>query len=230
MLLAIDTSTAQIGLALYDGSSIVGELTWQSRAHHTEQLAPALAGLLERVGLGVDSVEALGVAIGPGSFTALRVGLAFAKGLVLARHLPLVGIPTLDIVAAAVPFSDTAEGSGPRRKLAAVLQAGRGRLAVGWYRPGRNGWQAEGPATSTTAAELEKMIRKPVIICGEMNAEDRHLLGRKFKNVSLASPAQCVRRPGILAEMAWDRWKAGKTDAAASLAPIYLYVAGGLPA
>ncbi|MBE3117685.1 MAG: tRNA (adenosine(37)-N6)-threonylcarbamoyltransferase complex dimerization subunit type 1 TsaB [Chloroflexi bacterium] len=222
MLLAIDTSTAQIGLALYDGATVPGELVWQSRAHHTEQLAPALAGLLERVGVTMDSVKALGVAIGPGSFTSLRVGLAFVKGLTLARHLPLIGIPTLDIVAASVPLSD--------RKLAAVLQAGRGRLAVGWYKPTGSGWQAYGPATTMTAGELEKKIRKPVIVCGELTAEDRHCLARKFKNVRLASPAQCVRRPGVLAEIAWNRWQAGKTDEAASLAPIYLHVAGGLPA
>jgi tRNA threonylcarbamoyladenosine biosynthesis protein TsaB len=222
MLLAIDTSTAQIGLALYDGATVPGELVWQSRAHHTGQLAPALAGLLERVGVTMDSVKALGVAIGPGSFTSLRVGLAFVKGLTLARHLPLIGIPSLDIVAASVPLSD--------RKLAAVLQAGRGRLAVGWYKPTGSGWQAYGPATTMTAGELEKKIRKPVIVCGELTAEDRHCLARKFKNVMLASPAQCVRRPGVLAEIAWNRWQAGKTDAAASLAPIYLHVAGGLPA
>jgi len=253
MLLAIDTSTAQIGLALYDGANIPGELVWQSRAHHTEQLAPALAGLLERVGVGMDSVEALGVAIGPGSFTSLRVGLAFVKGLALARHIPLIGIPTLDIVAASVPLSDpypsgrrstglrqafgvsaqvNAQPNGSRhhRKLAAVLQAGRGRLAVGWYKPTGNGWQAEGAATTTTAEELEKKIRTPVIICGELTAEERLCLARKFKNVMLASPAQCVRRPGVLAEIAWIRWQAGKTDEAASLAPVYLHVAGGLPA
>jgi tRNA threonylcarbamoyladenosine biosynthesis protein TsaB len=222
MLLAIDTSTAQIGLALYDGAAVPGELVWQSRAHHTEQLAPALAGLLDRVGVTMDSVKALGVAIGPGSFTSIRVGLAFVKGLTLARHLPLIGIPTLDIVAASVPLSD--------RKLVAVLQAGRGRLAVGWYKPTASGWQVLGSATTMTAGELEKKIRKPVIVCGELTAEDRQCLARKFKNVMLASPAQCVRRPGILAEIAWNRWQAGKTDAAASLAPIYLHVAGGLPA
>ena len=222
MLLAIDTSTAQIGLALYDGATVPGELVWQSRANHTGQLAPALAGLLDRVGVTMDSVKALGVAIGPGSFTSLRVGLAFVKGLTLARHLPLIGIPSLDIVAASVPLSE--------RKLAAVLQAGRGRLAVGWYKPTGSGWQAYGPATTMTAGELEKKIRKPVIVCGELTAEDSHCLARKFKNVMLASTAQCVRRPGVLAEIAWNRWQSGKTDVAASLAPIYLHVAGGLPA
>ncbi len=231
MLLAIDTSTAQIGLALYDGSSVPGEFVWHSGLHHTQELAPALAELLRRVGIKMTAVNALGVAIGPGSFTSLRVGLAFVKGLVLARHIPIIGIPTLDIVAAAVPLPDALNGSAvSHRRLAAVVKAGRGRLALGWYAAGENGWQAEGPAIVTTADELAETIHKPVIVCGEMSADERHRLARKFKNVTLASPAQCVRRPGILAELAWQKWQAGKIDPAAALAPIYLHVAGGLPA
>ena len=222
MLLAIDTSTAQIGLALYDGVQVVSELFWRSHAHHTQQLAPGLAGLLERAEVTMDSLQALGVALGPGSFTSLRVGLAFTKGLSLARHLPIVGVPTLDVVAACVPVSE--------RRLAAVVAAGRGRLAVGWYRAGESGWQAEGPASVMTAEALAAKIRQPTIVCGEMGAEERQRLSRKFKNVILASPAQCARRPGVLAEMAWDRWQAGQVDEPASLAPIYLHVAGGLPA
>jgi tRNA threonylcarbamoyladenosine biosynthesis protein TsaB len=222
MLLAIDTSTAQIGLALYDGTNVPGEFVWHSGLHHTQELAPALAELLRRVGIKVKAITALGVALGPGSFTSLRVGLAFVKGLVLARHMPIVGIPTMDVVAAAVPLSD--------RRLAAVVRAGRGRLALGWYKAGETGWQADGPAVVTTADELAEKIHKPVIVCGEMSADERHRLARKFKNVTLASPAQCVRRPGILAELAWQKWQAGKIDPAAALAPIYLHVAGGLPA
>jgi tRNA threonylcarbamoyladenosine biosynthesis protein TsaB len=235
MLLAIDTSTAQIGLALYDGTSVPGEFVWHSGLHHTQELAPALAELLRRVGIKITAVDALGVALGPGSFTSLRVGLAFAKGLVLARHMPIVGIPTLDIVAAAIPLSQSSSGSPAlpvllHRRLAAVVKAGRGRLALGWYDAGENEWQADGPATVTTADELAESIHKPVIVCGEMSADERHRLARRFKNVTLASPAQCVRRPGILAELAWQKWQAGKIDPAAALAPIYLHVAGGLPA
>ncbi|MGA2491006.1 MAG: tRNA (adenosine(37)-N6)-threonylcarbamoyltransferase complex dimerization subunit type 1 TsaB [Anaerolineales bacterium] len=222
MLLAIDTSTAQMGLALYDGTSVHGEFVWHSGLHHTQELAPTLAELLRRVGIKISTVSALGVALGPGSFTSLRVGLAFAKGLVLARHIPISGIPTLDIVAAAVPLSD--------RRLAAVVQAGRGRLALGWYTAGETGWQVDSPVTLTTADEMAEEIHKPVIVCGEMSTDERHRLARKFKNVTLASPAQCVRRPGILAELAWQKWQAGKIDPAASLAPIYLHAAGGLPA
>jgi tRNA threonylcarbamoyladenosine biosynthesis protein TsaB len=81
-----------------------------------------------------------------------------------------------------------------------------------------------------TADELADSIHKPVIVCGEMSADERQRLARRFKNVILASPAQCVRRPGILAELAWQKWQAGKIDSAATLAPIYLHIAGGLPA
>jgi tRNA threonylcarbamoyladenosine biosynthesis protein TsaB len=237
MLLAIDTSTAQIGLALYDGTQVAGEFFWHSGLHHTQELAPALAELLRRVELKMEQINALGVALGPGSFTSLRVGLAFAKGLALACHLPIVGIPTLDVVAAAVPLPpdlskepSVSAHAGQHRRLAAVVQAGRSRLAVGWYSAGETSWQAEGSAEVTTADELAEKIHKPVLVCGELSADDRQRLARKFKNVILASPAQCVRRPAILAELAWQKWQAGKVDAAASLAPIYLHVAGGLPA
>lgn len=222
MLLALDTSTAQVGLALYDGTQVIGELFWHSRAHHTSQLAPALVELLARAGVKIDEIKALGVALGPGSFTSLRVGLALAKGLALARHLPMIGIPTLDILAFSQPVRNV--------PLAAVLQAGRGRLAVGWYRASENGWQAEGPAAVTTADDLAQSISTPTLVCGELTAEDRQRLARKFKNIILASPARCVCRPGILAEIAWQKWQAGKVDPAASLAPIYLHLAGGLPA
>ncbi len=229
MLLAIDTSTAQIGLALYDGVQVVGECVWHSGLHHTQELAPALAELLRRVEIKIDQLHAIGVAIGPGSFTSLRVGLAFAKGLALARHIPIAGIPTLDILASAIPLPGPADSTKGRR-LAAVVQAGRGRLAVGWYQAGEHSWQADGPAFVTTADELADTIHKRVIICGELTADDRQRLARKFKNVTLASPAQSVRRPAILAELAWEKLRTGDVGSAASLAPIYLHVAGGVPA
>jgi tRNA threonylcarbamoyladenosine biosynthesis protein TsaB len=221
MLLAIDTSTKQMGLALYDGAQVIGEFLWHSRHYHTVELAPAVADLLKRSGLAMDSLEALGVALGPGSFTSLRVGLAFVKGLALARHLPIIGIPTLDILAAAQEVRDV--------PLAAVLQAGRGRLALAWYEADENGWSTKGPPNVTTADELAENIRKPTIVCGELSADERQRLARKRVNVLLASPAACVRRPAVLAELAWERWQAGVQDDAASLAPIYMHAADPIP-
>lgn len=221
MLLAVDTSTKQMGLALYDGAQVIGELLWLSQHHHTIELAPAVADLLTRTGSKMDDVQALGVALGPGSFTSLRVGLAFVKGLVLARHLPIIGIPTLDIVAAAQAIRDM--------PLAAVLQAGRGRLALGWYKAVDDAWLSDGEPQVTNADELAENINKPTIVCGELTADERQRLARKRVNVILASPAACVRRPAVLAELAWERWQAGAQDDAASLAPVYLHVADPIP-
>jgi tRNA threonylcarbamoyladenosine biosynthesis protein TsaB len=221
MLLAVDTSTKQMGLALYDDAQVIGELLWHSRHYHTVELAPAVADLLIRSGLKMNVIQALSIALGPGSFTSLRVGLAFVKGLALARHLPIIGVPTLDVVAAAQEICDL--------PLAAVLQAGRGRLALGWYKAVENGWQSQKPAVVTTAEELADKIKKPTIVCGELTKDERQRLARKRVNVQLASPARCVRRPAILAELAWKRWQAGAQDDAASLAPIYLHVADPIP-
>jgi tRNA threonylcarbamoyladenosine biosynthesis protein TsaB len=229
MLLAVDTSTAQLGLALYDGATVAAELIWTSRARHTVELAPALSGLLSRVGLTMGGLSALAVAIGPGSFTSLRVGLAFVKGLALARHLPLIGVPTLDAVAASVPVQEI--------PLAAVIQAGRGRIAVGWYHASESGWTAKGDALSpskgpieaTTADKLAEAIHHPTLVVGELSAEERQRLARKRRNIQLASPAQSVRRPALLAELAWNRWQVNEMNDIASLAPIYLHVEGGPP-
>jgi tRNA threonylcarbamoyladenosine biosynthesis protein TsaB len=76
MLLAVDTSTAQVGLAVYDGAQVAGEYAWRSSQRHTVELAPAVFELLARCGLTMDDIRALGVALGPGSFTSLRVGLS----------------------------------------------------------------------------------------------------------------------------------------------------------
>jgi tRNA threonylcarbamoyladenosine biosynthesis protein TsaB len=221
MLLAVDTSTAQVGLALYNGAQVIAEYMWRSSQRHTVELAPAIPELLTRCGLTMDDIRALGVALGPGSFTSLRVGLSLVKGLALARHLPLVGVPTLDILAVAQPAS--------KLPLAAVIQAGRGRFALGWYRSSRRGWQASDPARVVTLDRLIEDVRSPSIVCGELRSEDRKRLTDENAHVHLASPAQSVRRPAVLAELAWARWQAGEADDEASLAPIYLHTAESIP-
>ena len=153
MLLAVDTSTAQVGLALYDGAQVIAEYTWRSSQRHTVELAPAVSELLTRCGLTMEDMRALGVALGPGSFTSLRVGLALVKGLSLSRHLPLIGIPTLDILASAQPAS--------KLPLAVAIQAGRGRFALGWYKSSRHGWQAKGQARVVTIEALIDEAESP---------------------------------------------------------------------
>jgi tRNA threonylcarbamoyladenosine biosynthesis protein TsaB len=220
MLLAVDTSTAQVGVAVYDGSQVVGEYAWRSSQRHTVELAPAIFELLGRCGLKMEDVRALGVALGPGSFTSLRVGLSLVKGLALSRHLPLIGIPTLDILATAQ--------SPSKLPLAIAIQAGRGRFAVGWYKRSRSGWRAKGNARVVTVESLINEVKSPILLCAELTARERQTLAAK-PEIQLASPAQSVRRPAVLAELAWARWQTGDIDDGATLAPIYLHAAQPVP-
>jgi tRNA threonylcarbamoyladenosine biosynthesis protein TsaB len=221
MLLAVDTSTAQVGLAVYDGSQVIGEYAWRSSQRHTVELAPAIFELLTRCGLTMDDVRALGVALGPGSFTSLRVGLSLVKGFALARNLPLIGIPTLDILAAAQPLS--------KLPLLVAIQAGRGRLGAGWYKRSKGRWRAKGAARVVTAKALVEEVKHPLIVCAELSAEERELLAGNAE-IQLVSPANSVRRPAVLAEQAWSRWQAGDVDDRATLAPVYLHATEPIPA
>jgi tRNA threonylcarbamoyladenosine biosynthesis protein TsaB len=151
----------------------------------------------------------------------LRIGLAFAKGLALSLRIPILGIPTFDYLVASQPLQ--------AYPLVAVLPAGRRRLAVGWYRNEENRWRSSEEPVIMTAEDLSSLITEPTIICGEFDAEERQILGRKWKNALLASPAQCVRHPGMLAELGWTRFKAGEQDEPISLAPIYLHIAEAIP-
>ena len=221
MLLAVDTSTTQVGIALYDGTQVIGESLWHGKLRHTTSLAPEITALLKRTNRTMDEVTALGVAIGPGSFTSLRVGLSLIKGLALSRNLPLIGIPTLDILSTSQPIRDL--------RLATVLQAGRGRLAVGTYRVSNSGdWESEDNLNVMRVDELAASIEEPTLICGELSAEEREILA-KANLVELSSPARSARRPACLAEIAWKRYQANDKDDAASLSPIYLQVGAQIP-
>jgi tRNA threonylcarbamoyladenosine biosynthesis protein TsaB len=221
MLLAIDTSTRVVGVALYDGVRVKSEIVWPSHQYHTVELAPTVSALMERAGVTVGDLEVLAVALGPGSYTGLRIGLAFAKGMALAGNLAIVGIPTLNILASAQPPGDI--------PLAAVLRAGRGRLAVGWYRYRSKNWKSDGKVEILTAQKLAEKINSPTILCGELTDEERSLFWKKRKIVALASPAQSLRRPSSLAELGWRRWRRGNTDDPATLAPYYLHYGEPIP-
>jgi tRNA threonylcarbamoyladenosine biosynthesis protein TsaB len=213
VLLALDTSTRTIGISLHDGSQILAESIWVSVGHHTIELAPEVALMLRKVGGTIARLEALAVATGPGSYTGLRIGMSLAKGLALTQNLPLIGIPTLDIVAR----------SQPRRSepMFATIQSGRNRIAGMWYKWGRKGWQAKGEAESMTWVELLERLSEKTYICGEIGAEGREMLS-DTTDVELAPPTQCVRRPSFLAELAWKELQSGKYSDPAKLSLIYL--------
>ncbi len=83
-------------------------------------------------------------------------------------------------------------------------------------------WQSMGAAQITSAEALADSIDTPTLVAGELTAAERQRLARKKVNVVLAAPPLCIRRPSVLAQLAWARWKEGQLADAASLAPIYL--------
>jgi len=222
VLLAIDTSTSWISLALYDGFSVRYEITWQSKYHHTVELAPAIEQLFRRTGTSPQDLTGLVVALGPGSFTSLRIGLAAVKGISLALKLPVAGIPSLDVVAAAQPLDE--------RPLLAVLHAGRTRLACGEYKVEGDSWVRKTAPEVIDPKDLVKTITKPTLVCGELSEDARMIIGRRWKNANIVSPAKSLRRGGFLAELGWKRLEDGGADDPVSLAPIYLSTSTAIPA
>jgi tRNA threonylcarbamoyladenosine biosynthesis protein TsaB len=213
VLLAIDTATRSLGIALHSGSEVLTECVWATEARHTVELAPEVAIAVRRTGAEFRQLTAVAVALGPGSYTGLRIGLALAKGLALAHKLTLIGVPTLDILAHSQPARE--------EPMVCVLQAGRGRVAALWYKWGRRSWKASGAPKAMSWEQLGESLKKPSYICGELGKEGREVLrGSPF--AQLAPPSLCIRRPSALAELAWSQIRTGKLMDAAAVVPQYL--------
>ncbi|GAB4467950.1 MAG: tRNA (adenosine(37)-N6)-threonylcarbamoyltransferase complex dimerization subunit type 1 TsaB [Anaerolineae bacterium] len=216
MILAIDTATRIVSIALHDGSHILAESTWRSAGHHTVEVAPALQHMLERAQVAPADLAAIAVPRGPGSYTGLRIGMSLAKGLALASSppLPLIAVPTLDITAYAQP---------PLRPyLCAVAQAGRRRINAGFYRHAGDRWAPQGESFIATWQDLIPRLSEPVLVAGEIDAQGAELLSALGDHVLAAPERQGLRRASSLAEIACHRLRVGQLDDTPSLAPIYL--------
>ncbi len=215
-LVAIDTATRYAGLALFDGEEIWSEAYWRSNRNHSVELMPQLVRMLDRQGLSASDLSAVAVALGPGSFSGLRTGLSVAKGLCAARRIPILGVPTLDVLA----FQHAEQ----RRPIWAVIQAGRSRLCAARYERRRGKWRQHSDIHLTTLDGLVRLIEGRCLICGELTRRDQtHIAQRTEHDVTFAIPSQSVRRPACLAELAWRRFERGESDDVATLSPIYVH-------
>ncbi|MFZ0544252.1 MAG: tRNA (adenosine(37)-N6)-threonylcarbamoyltransferase complex dimerization subunit type 1 TsaB [Candidatus Promineifilaceae bacterium] len=219
MLLAIDTATRWLGLALHDGRKLVAETGWESVNTQTVELAPTVASLLNRAGIETADLAGVAVAIGPGSYTGLRIGVGFAKGLALVHNKRLIGVPTPDILAASLPRSD--------RQLVVVAEAGRTRVCAGFYEWKGKGWQASKQPEILDWETLIDKVDPSAIMAGEISAEAAKMIRISKKKLLLTPAADSARRSGYLAEIGWYRLRRGRTDEPASLVPIYLQEPAG---
>ncbi len=223
MLLAIDTATRVASIALYDSNGVHAETTWRSRENHTVELMGQVVRTLASANVAKSELTAIGVALGPGSFTGLRVGMSVAKGMAFAAHLSLFGIPTLDAVAQPHAFQ--------AMPIWAVLTAGRGRYSVARYSAGNGSVHRAGDYALVHAAELVDLVSRDaesgvreqrVLICGDIDAGLAQVLTAGLgERATIATPAMNVRRAGFLAELAWARFQRGESDDVQALAPLY---------
>ncbi len=213
MILAIDTSTAIASVALYDGA-VSGEVTWRSGRGHSVELMAQVSALMRLRKVEPEQLSAVAVAVGPGSYTGLRVGLAAGKGLCLALGIPMVGVGSLDILAEA-----QREACLPVRPL---LDAGRHRFATALYRRQNGEMRRVGPIEGKRLSEILESITEETLLCGDLGdlaAAEPH--GVKVQ-IQIASPASSLRRAGYLAEIGWRRYRRGEAEDARQVDAIYL--------
>jgi tRNA threonylcarbamoyladenosine biosynthesis protein TsaB len=156
IVLALDTCLASCSVAVRDGELVLAHACEVMARGHQERLAPMAEAVMAQAGLPFSAIERIGVTVGPGSFTGLRVGVAFAKGLASALDMPAVGIGTLEALAA------EAEGM-----VFAVIDARRGQVYGQAFENGRALMAPDALSLETAAARLaEVSMGRPLTLVG----------------------------------------------------------------
>jgi len=215
LVLGLETATDRLGLALAREEHLLGELYLDVGRRHTEQLVLGLDALSAHVGTPVRSLTAIAVSIGPGSFTGLRIGLAFAKGLGLALEIPVIGIPTLDVLArGAEPWI------GP---VVACLDARRGEVYFSAYElaPGRMESLDASAAVGSAerVAERVRALGRRVLLVGAGADLVRDAVGPEV----ISAPRRLGwPRAGLVAALGCERIASGAREEPDHVEPIYV--------
>ena len=219
MLLSIDTSSRHGGVALSDTDGRVIEARlWYSTANHTTQLMPAVAELLGARNLTAAALVGVAVALGPGPFSALRVGVSAAKGLAMAAGFPIIGIDSLSL--------EARPHLTPDGVVSAWLDAGRNEVAAAWFRP--NGERIREDSIDSPDGLLDDESALPdgvLIYCGEAAHTRRDAIsnaGGSAQRPAAVAPWTPANRLWALAELAAGPLRDGDADDLATLQPYYL--------
>lgn len=161
-VLGIETSTSQASAALIEGGQVVASRSCSRPKQSAEQLLPMVAELLAATGWSRSALDRIGVSVGPGSFTGLRVGIACAQGLALGLGIPLVGVTSLRTMARAVPDAML----GIR---CALLDARRGEVFAAAYQAGPRAAEVFAPVAlpvGDARRSLERAVAAPIVWIG----------------------------------------------------------------
>jgi tRNA threonylcarbamoyladenosine biosynthesis protein TsaB len=207
-VLAVETSTLAGGVAVLDGDRVLGEYVLDVRATHSERLMPAIDRLLRDAGWAPADLEGIAVAVGPGSFTGLRIGLSAVKGMALALDIPVAAVPTLDALAALLPHAAL--------PVCPVLDARKNEVYCCLYRWDGRAMQREWDYLALAPATLASRIVEPVILLGDAAPSIENPLAL------VAPPPQRLPSPACVGWLGLARLRARQVVAASDLVPIYL--------
>ncbi len=160
-LLALDTATEACSAAVVVGDTVLARRFEPLQRGHAERLMPMVEAVMNEAGVNYKALGAIAVTVGPGSFTGVRVGLATARGLALAAAVPLIGISTLEALAAAVPESEVEEN-----RLLCALDALRGQVYAQWFDAAGGALTPPMAASATEAADALGPARGLVVGSG----------------------------------------------------------------
>lgn len=159
IVLALDTCLAACSVAIVDGERVLARRVEPMSRGHQERLAPLVAEAMAEAGLKFDQLTRVGVTVGPGSFTGLRVGLAFAKGLGQALSIPVIGIGVLE--ALAQPH-ETSSGL-----VVAALEAKRGQVFLQAFADGAPVMAPDGLSIEVAVARVFELSgANPIALVG----------------------------------------------------------------
>ena len=158
LILGIETATHQVGCAIGGHEGVITLFESSRDRRHAETLVPAIQFVMKQARIGLDEIGAVAVDVGPGLYTGLRVGVAAAKAMASALRVPMVGVPSLDLLA--LPLRHT------NRTIVAVIDARRGELFYAFYRAVPGGVQRLTP----------HQVGKPDDLASELEATGRDVL------------------------------------------------------
>jgi tRNA threonylcarbamoyl adenosine modification protein YeaZ len=221
LVLAFDTATPAVTVALHDGTHVLAETTTVDARRHGELLASSIDAVLAEAGAGRLDITAVAAGTGPGPYTGLRAGLVTARVLGSALGVPVYGVCTLDVVAAGVASMGTAAGRG------FIVATDARRREVYWARYDADGRRLDGPAVGFPAdvAEVADVAGTVTEIAAQRAANHPGILtaglGALLYPGVLGEPIE-PRYPaaGTLAGIAAHRLAAGEPGSGAE--PIYL--------
>ncbi len=217
IILGIETATESCGVALLRDEQVEVELTLQRPKSHAEFLVPMIGDALRYARAAADEVSALAVSSGPGSYTGLRIGVSSAKGLAFASGAVLVGVPTLEALAFALPPEKD------EKAVVAVLPARRDEFYMAAYtRVGDEAPVPLSPTSAVPAASLADWLREipsdaQFVLGAVIEGWQGHLPERFFVPLHLATPGAAA-----VARLGRRKFLAGDVENISTFEPFYL--------